>query len=428
MHWGHVKSKDLIHWQELPIALAPDQAYDKGGCFSGSAIEKAGRLYLLYTGHVEEKGVVYQRQCLAVSEDGIHFEKVAQNPVIAETLLGDNGTIHDFRDPKVFLHEGNYYAVVATKSKENHGKILLFTSKDLLSWSFYSVLLEGNDKQGVMWECPDFFHLDGKAVLLLSSIQMPQRGYEFHNTSSSVAFIGTMDWRTGKFTPENYHEIDGGLDFYAPQTLVDDQNRRIMIAWMQMWHRTLPTHDLKHKWAGAMTLPRELHIKEERLMQRPVDFIQKEIIIDEKISEQLVNGSDFELTSNFGDNAVLKFVADLTDATKLRVQLAKNETGSLLLTYEKASQLLTICRADFGYAITGAEKPTLTKRSLVVPLVAERLQLEIFRDTSSLEIFVNNEKAMTITFYEIEKGSKIVINSQGQTQLSTITLGHISEN
>lgn len=100
MHWGHTKSKDLIHWEELPVALAPDEWYDKDGCFSGSAIEKDGRLYLMYTGHVVENDVVTQTQCIAVSDDGITFEKLASNPVIGAELLGDEGSIHDCRDPK----------------------------------------------------------------------------------------------------------------------------------------------------------------------------------------------------------------------------------------------------------------------------------------------------------------------------------------
>ncbi len=100
--------------------------------YPGSAIEKDGKLYLVYTGHVVEEDVVYQRQCIAVSEDGIHFEKSHQNPVIEESILGKNGTIHDFRDPKVFVHAGTYYSVIATKSETNHGRILLFSSQNLI--------------------------------------------------------------------------------------------------------------------------------------------------------------------------------------------------------------------------------------------------------------------------------------------------------
>lgn len=82
MHWGHAKSKDLLHWEELPVALAPSESYDKDGCFSGSAIVKDDKLYLLYTGHVDDEQKREETQCLAVSTDGITFEKLPTNPVI----------------------------------------------------------------------------------------------------------------------------------------------------------------------------------------------------------------------------------------------------------------------------------------------------------------------------------------------------------
>lgn len=111
MHWGHAVSSDLIHWQELPIALYPDQAYENaGGCYSGSAVEKDGRLYLFYTSVSRRWG---QTQSMAYSDDGIHFTKYAANPVISENPLGYS----DFRDPKVTCIDGKYYMVVGTGDK-----------------------------------------------------------------------------------------------------------------------------------------------------------------------------------------------------------------------------------------------------------------------------------------------------------------------
>lgn len=129
MHWGHAKSKDLLHWEELPVALAPGESYDKDGCFSGSAIEKDGKLYLMYTGHTVVGEQVRQVQCLAVSEDGIVFKKYAQNPIIAEEHIADVAQIDDFRDPKVFQREGHFYSVVAAKTAESRGQILLLSRR-----------------------------------------------------------------------------------------------------------------------------------------------------------------------------------------------------------------------------------------------------------------------------------------------------------
>lgn len=102
MHWGHAKSKDLVTWEHLPVALAPDQDYDRNGCFSGSAIVKDDRLWLMYTGHIEEKTGVRQVQNMAFSDDRIHFEKISQNPVVTGTDLPDELIAADFRDPKLF--------------------------------------------------------------------------------------------------------------------------------------------------------------------------------------------------------------------------------------------------------------------------------------------------------------------------------------
>jgi len=158
MHWGHAKSKDLLHWEELPVALAPSESYDKDGCFSGSAIVKDDKLYLLYTGHVDDEEKREETQCLAVSTDGITFEKIPTNPVIHAHHIEGIADIADFRDPKVFEYQGSYYAVVASKTPDERGQILLFASSNLVDWTFTSVLLEGEKGQGIMWECPDFFH------------------------------------------------------------------------------------------------------------------------------------------------------------------------------------------------------------------------------------------------------------------------------
>ena len=120
MHWGHAVSENLLDWEELDIALCPDEPYENdGGCFSGSAIEKDGRLYLFYTSVSHELG---QTQSVAFSDDGITFTKYENNPVIKESPLGSN---REFRDPKVFEYEGGYRMVVGA-GIDNIGKLLLF--------------------------------------------------------------------------------------------------------------------------------------------------------------------------------------------------------------------------------------------------------------------------------------------------------------
>ncbi|MBP1040992.1 glycoside hydrolase family 32 protein [Vagococcus sp. BWB3-3] len=425
MHWGHAKSKDLIHWQELPVALAPDQVYDKDGCFSGSAIEKDGLLYLFYTGHVVEKGVTYQTQCLAISTDGIHFEKSANNPVIDAQNLGDKGDIHDFRDPKVIQHDEAYYMVVATKTASDEGRILMYRSADLLTWDFYSILLQGNKDQGIMWECPDLFHLDGQDVLILSPIQIKQAGLEYQNISSTMACLGQMNWQTGELKVETFHEMDFGFDFYAPQTTLDAKNRRVMIAWMQMWDRNMPTHELGHHWAGSMTLPRELHVREGRLIQKPVSDYYRELEYLYGFENISVEAKPVTFHKLIKDNTYLHLVVDLSQTASFEIHFAKSKNEGIIYSYDATTSEFSLSREKSGYQITGKEAQPLNKRRVKVPLIDNQLVLEVFRDTSSVEVFINGLATMTSTFYEIEKGEDISFVASEKAVIGSFEVGRV---
>lgn len=411
MYWGHAKSTDLVHWEHLPVALAPDEAYDADGCYSGSAITHDGKLYLIYTGHVEADGIRREVQCLAVSEDGITFKKYSGNPVISEAQLeGIDADIADFRDPKIFEHEGRFYCVVASKTSDDLGQILLFKSENLTDWTFFSVLLTGTAQQGTMWECPDLFHLDGKDVLILSPIAMPIDGFAYENINSTLAVIGQMDWETGQLTVENTHEIDGGLDFYAPQTCQGPQGERILVAWMQMWQRTLPTHDLGHRWAGSMTLPRQLSVDKLCLVQKPVNVS----MVPEVKPLALRADQTLLLSTNLSESCYLQFDLVVSQAGRLELDLLVTKNSSLRLSYNTETQVFSFDRTGFGLPIVGQESQPLNKRSLQLNLdPSEHLKIDIYRDTASLEIFLNGGVSLTTTFYENEKSQAVTLTTDG---------------
>lgn len=424
MYWGHAKSKDLMHWEYLPVALAPGDSYDRDGCFSGSAIEKDGKLYLLYTGHNVDGEKTRQVQCLAVSEDGVNFEKYSKNPVIEEKHLEGIAECEDFRDPKVFRKGNFFYTVVAAKTVDSRGQILLFQSKDLVEWKFYSVLLEGEKKQGIMWECPDLFHLDGKDVLIMSPIQMEEEGLSYKNTSSTVAFIGAVDWESGRFCTENYHEIDFGLDFYAPQTCENSVGERVMVAWMQMWNRRMPTNELGHGWAGSMTFPRRLSIVDNQLCQRPATSIYQAIKIEHQIKDKKMVNQTLELKDEVCNQHYMSLEMEMSNHTKINVQYAKGLNEAIIFCYDVEKELFTLSRERAGHEISGAEKELLTQRSVV--LHGNKLKLEILRDTSSIEVFLDGGKAMTVTFFEIEKGRDFSLSVEGSLKL-TLESGKINQ-
>ena len=147
IYWGHAVSDDMLHWEYLPLALAPSEVYDehpRGGCFSGSAIEHDGRLFLMYTAAANEGRGVEQTQCIAYSKDGIHFEKYHGNPVLTAP---EGIEANQFRDPKVWKHEDTYYMVCGA-SRDGKGQALLYQSKDMLHWTFFNVLAESRGEWG----------------------------------------------------------------------------------------------------------------------------------------------------------------------------------------------------------------------------------------------------------------------------------------
>ena len=270
MYWGHAISEDLVHWQQTANALNPDMFYEnESGCFSGSAIEKDGMLYLFYTSVSKE---MKQTQSVAFSADGLHFEKYRNNPVLTHDDTRDDG---NFRDPKVLKYGDKYYMVTGA-CLNDVGRILLFTSEDLLHWEFVNVLFESADFGGTL-ECPDLFELDGKWVLMFSAMKP--------TVAATVFVIGEFDGRS--FKPENlcYNEI--GRDFYAPQTLLDDKGRRIMHAWYYHWGKTLAEGA---QTAGALVIPRELHIKDGKIVNYPVAEAQHLLKTDD--AHVSVNGTE----------------------------------------------------------------------------------------------------------------------------------------
>ncbi|HEL2175435.1 TPA: glycoside hydrolase family 32 protein [Streptococcus suis] len=379
MHWGHAKSKDLVNWEQLPVALAPDKAYDKDGCFSGSAIVKDDVLWLMYTGHiVNEDGTVSQVQNMAFSTDGVHFEKIEQNPVATADGLPEEVIANDFRDPKIFEKDGHYYSVVATKHKDNVGCIVLLSSPNLTDWKFESIFLKGEANQGFVWECPDYFEVDGQEYLIISPMRYQKDGNDFININSNIFVTGHVDWDKKVFVADSFKEIDHGHDFYAAQTTEGPEGERIMIAWMHTWGRKLVTNDLGHKWYGQMTLPRLLKQGENGLRQvLPTSVLEafKDIEIG-----QVIQGPS-KLSLKLDDSLDLKLGTD---------------QDYLQFGYDKAKQEVYIDRSSLKIQQVGEEERSTVRRAVTV----QATELEVLVDTNCLEIFINDgQETLTSTFY-----------------------------
>ena len=263
MHWGHATSKDLLKWDHQPIAFYPDK---NGMIFSGSAVwdknntsslgtSGKGPLVAIFTYHndslAKSGSRVFQSQGIAYSnDDGTTWTKYQGNPV-----LGNPG-INDFRDPKVFWHEDSKKWIMALAVFD---RVHFYGSNNLKTWEKLSEFGLGYGVKNVLWECPDLFSLEykGKTIwVLLSNINPggPNKG------SSTQYFVGSFDGKTFQPYDQEIRWADFGPDEYAGVTWSNTGDRRIFTGWMSNWlyAQVVPTE----KWRSALTVARELSIKE----------------------------------------------------------------------------------------------------------------------------------------------------------------------
>lgn len=405
-HWGHMTSEDMVHFKQEPIFMSPDQPFDSHGVYSGSAIEKDGELHFFYTGNVKNAGdydYIFsgreQNVVHVVSKDGFTIER--REVVIPHAEFIEGYTDH-IRDPKVFKKDGLYYMVLGARTADNTGSILVYKSIDLEKWDFHGTLLEGDEDQGYMWECPDIFELNGNSMLILSPQGIMEETYQFNNPHSAGYILGETDWQTIKLNPTTeFRELDRGFDFYAPHTFIDEQGRRIMWSWMGigdiMPEYTNPT--IARGWQHAMALPRELVIENGKLYQRPLEEY-KQLRNDEKICSMEdmsdLSGEVYELFLEFDESA--PFVLELRQDTEL--------------IYD--GDILTLRHGKSGYG----------RRKRMTP-VDEMKNIQIFVDTSSMEFFINNgEYVLTTRVYPEPGQDKIKLETDGTGTVTYWELGN----
>ena len=418
MHWGHAVSTDLLHWEYLPCAIAPDSPSDNGpGCFSGSATElDDGRQLLLYTSVVSEKqpnGEMrdIQTQSVAVG-NGLDYEKPACNPVLTQKDLPEGYSKFDFRDPKIWREaDGTYSAVTVALTEDGSGAAVLFQSKDGFDWHFVTVLARNNNVYGKMWECPDFFPLDGKHVLMVGPMEMRPSG-EFHNGHNVIAFVGSYDEKTHTFTREQVQLVDGGIDFYATQTTQAPDGRRLMTAWLQTWS---DTEDKPQgcKWFGQTICPRELHLKDGHIVQTPVrelDAAHGKRTLHENVTVQ----NETVLAGIGGRIADLTVTVAAGEYRSFTVKLAADAAYHTRLTYDPYTSLLTLDRS-----CAGSRADIVHTRSCKVRSQNGALKLRILLDKNSVEVFANDgEQTMTAWIYTPQSADGITFAADGQATIT----------
>ncbi len=363
IQWGHAVSKDLVHWKQLPIALAPTPGGpDKDGCWTGCAIEKDGEYHIVYT------GVHPQTQLLASSKDMITWEKYAGNPVLAKAPEGFGDC---WRDPCAWKESDAWYMVIGSQRGKT-GAALLYRSSDLIHWEYLHPLYTGDKSEdGVMFECPDFFALDGKHVLL---------------TSCGATFWHIGRYADHRFTKEKHGVTDGG-NFYAAKTLVDGKGRRILFGWVTEGR---PQEECNAAgWSGVLSLPRMLGIREDGTlsMTTPTELkalrrIKHSVSVKADSTKLLdgIRGHALEITARFKPSGAKRV------GLLLRATPDQSECVSL---YADLEQKLLVAEDKTGRHVQVAFDPK----------PGEEITLHVFLDHSVIEVFANDRACLTARSY-----------------------------
>ncbi len=390
--WGHAVSRDLLHWEYQGAPLSPDQPFDCHGVYSGSALAEEDGLYLYYTGNVKHAGD-YDYVCtgresntvLAVSRDGMQAEK--KELLMTAADYPEEMTLH-VRDPKVWKQDGIYYMIQGARTRKNKGVALLFSSEDRRRFRFVRCL-ESKEAFGDMWECPDLYELDGKTVFAISPQGVEAKGLRYQNLYQSVTCFLDGDFRSAG-TPDNFRELDGGFDFYAPQTFLSGDGRRIQIGWMglpDVKDYTNPTVD--YGWQHVLTLPRELSVKDGVLCQNPVRELAAWWNQEERFTGGFQKQTDscYELEVENGGRDV-------------RITIA----SGLLLHWDRQKKIFWM---EFQDPKLGAGR---TRRGREVPEVS---RIRVLADVSCVEVFMNEgQDVFSTRYYPKEDQYRVTVEGE----------------
>ncbi|RPJ51791.1 MAG: glycoside hydrolase family 32 protein [Chloroflexi bacterium] len=408
MHWGHASSPDLVHWQHLPPVLAPTPGGpDHTGVWSGCAINWNGVPTAVYTGRDDE----LEHVCLASSRDGLQtWEKYSGNPVLPDPPPGLD--ILGFRDPCVWRANDAWLMTLGTGIRGVGGAVLLFSSPDLVDWNYVGPLVTGNVQQkeplytGDMWECPNFFPLGDRHILMISAM-------DHHPPRPLYTLYFTGEFRDHRFFPEKYAKMDGGdIYFYAPQAFQDESGRRIAFGWSM--EARAQAAQVAAGWAGVMTLPRLLEMRPDGWMsQRPAPEV--ETLRGEKHSwnnlalRENTVAQPLQLAGLAGDTLEMEIVFDLGAGDGARegsfgLQVRRSPGG------EEWTEIRVDCQermlvVDTNHSsLDEAVKPGRYPISLDFTGL-DRVNLRVFLDRSILEVFANDRAIITARVYPSREDS-----------------------
>ncbi len=361
MHWGHARSRDLVDWEHLPVALWPSLAQGEQHVFSGAAILHGTQPVIFYT----SIGKRDPEQWLATPRDGelLHWDKSPANPVLTQRLHGD-WRVHEWRDPFLFREDGRTYMVCGGNHdpKGGHATVELYLAEnpELTQWTHRGTIFRHPDRSAWNVECPNLFRLGDRWVLLIS----PHRPCEY--------FVGDLDLENARFVPDRHGVLDAG-DVYA--TNITPMPSGETILWL--WAKTGTPHG--RGWNGAMAVPRLLTIGDDgHLRQTPAPAFARLRDREQFRQELPLDNDAFPLGDSESFDCELTLSAASAKAVGLRV-------GGETIEFDPRSGRLTA-----GGFTTFAARD-------------REIRLRVLRDQQLLEIFANDGAAVLTT--NIARGS-----------------------
>ena len=394
MYWGHTASRDLVHWIHLPIALSPQEEIlerpdeIKGGAFSGCAVVAGDEAVFYLTRHkgpLQDGRDTVEQQWMMKSRDMIHF--TGEKCVIANP---PKGASFDFRDPKV-IRVGEKWYMVLGSAMDGKSAILLYESKDMEHWEYaHPLLLEDREKIRC-FECPDFMELDGKYAAIGAWMEHRDEGGRYQ-----MSRYYTGDLHDGRFEIVNDGWFDFGSNCYAMQSF-EHQGRRISIGWISdFYDEHMEYEDGAY---GSMTIPRELHIKNEKLYMTPIQeisLLKGEILYEgekEDIDLPVIEGNAYRAEVSFEKNTF--FTILLGKDGERSISLLNDRDGLRIVTRKVNSEGIRF-RAD----------------------IEEVRALEIYMDRRAVEIYVNGGEAVgTKVFYNSSEDGCFVLRAKERERI-----------
>jgi beta-fructofuranosidase len=382
-YWGHVRSRDLVTWENLPIAMAPSNDRGEESIWSGCCtINSLDQPMIFYTSIGLGKSAFDQAsQWAAIGDDDlIHWQKLPANPVLSD--VENEGTkVYDWRDPFVF-HDGKrtFLVLGGHMAKDRHAAVNIYEAEnaELTQWKYRGPLFELPDAPTV--ECPNFFQLGRQWVLFVSPYGKVQY------------FVGSFDATTCRFTAHTNGLLDYGSSFYAPNTMLVPDGRRLVWGWLNGF----PSG---HGWNGCLSLPRQLSISRDgQLHQDPAPQLSK---LRGKPSEwrnlQLQEGGE---TFKLPGTNTLEIQADIEmqTAKKVSLEIKSSSNDAKPITMEFDGDQLTVMD---------------TKAPLQISDDQKKLGLRIFIDRSVLEVFANETVCVTKIIPTLGADAVLNIRTEG---------------